>query len=250
MPTMKARAHTELPTCNWSPNIGVNIGSQHQRMKQTKTKNNVKNETQYDKYCGSIQQVIAEQTDVAKKGSIEIFTRKSTSEKPCRFSQYSIPGESDDEESEYIDMFPYSMSRDMFRGQHFTCMCNSDGKTYSEIKIYLEEKKHNEITATECNDDEEDYMDALPYFKGQEYIEVSYFTRQGNVIKRMKNFAIRRRDGAHDIKGRPSLPEIYQNITTVLRRCFSEVSSKNENMLFARKRTFCLVSKNTYRSCR
>ena len=248
MLTMKTRAHAELPTCNWSPNIGVNIDSEHQRMKQTK--NNLKNETQYDRYCRSIQKVVAEENDVAKKRSIEIFTRKSKYEKACSSSQNSISGESDDEESEYIHMFPYSVSRDMVRGQHFTWMCNSDDKTYSEVKICLEEKKHNDITAVECKDDEEDYMDALPYFKGQGYIEVSSFARQGNVIKRMKNFAIRRRDGAYYIKGRPSLPEIYQNITTVLRRCFSEVSNKNENMLFARKRTFCLVSKNMYRNCR
>ena len=248
MLTMKTKAHFELPTCNWSPNIGVNIGSEHQSMKQTKK--NLENETQYGKYCGCIQKVITEENDFAKKEYIEVFTGKSKYERPCRFSQNSISEESDNEESEYIDMFPYSVSSDMVRGQHFTYMCNSDNKAYSEIKTCLKDKNHHEITATECNDDEEDYMDALPYFKGQEYIEVSSFARQGNKIKRMKNFAIRRRNGAHCIKGRPSLPEIYQNITTVLRRCFSEVSTKNENMLFARKRTFCLVSKNTYRNCR
>ena len=247
MPTMKTKAHVELPTSNWSPDIGVNIGSEHERVKQIK--NNLKNETQYNKYYGSIQKVITEETDVAKIEYIEVFTCKSKYEKPCTFSQNSISGEGDQEESEYIDVFPYSVSKDMAR-VHFTCMCNSDKKIYSEIKMYLKDKNHNEITATERNDEEEDYMDALPYFKGQEYMEVSSFTSQGNVIKRMKNFAIRRRDGAHYTKGRPSLPEINQNFTTVLRRCFSEVSTKNENILFTRTRTFCLVSKNTYGNCR
>ena len=51
-------------------------------------------------------------------------------------------------------------------------------------------------------------MDAFPYIKGQEYIKGSSFARQGKVIRRIKSFAMRRRDVSHYI---------------ALRRCSSEV---------------------------
>ena len=61
-------------------------------------------------------------------------------------------------------------------------------------------------------------MDAFPYIKGQEYIKGSSFARQGKVIRRIKSFAMRRRDVSHYI---------------ALHRCSSEVWTKHENMLIA-----------------
>ena len=59
-------------------------------------------------------------------------------------------------------------------------------------------------------------MDAFPFIKGQEYIKGSSFTRQGKVIRRIKSFAMRRRDVLHYI---------------ALRRCSSEDWTKHKNML-------------------
>ena len=64
IPTMKTKRYIELPLDNWSLSTGVNIGSENQSMEQTK--NNLKNETQYDKHYGSIQKLISEESDVAK----------------------------------------------------------------------------------------------------------------------------------------------------------------------------------------
>ena len=103
IPTMKTKRHIELPLDNWSLSIGVNIGSENQSMEQTK--NNLKNETQYDKHYGSFQKLISEESDVAKN--------ESKSEKPCRFSQNFFFEESDDEDSEYIGLLPYSLRSDI-----------------------------------------------------------------------------------------------------------------------------------------
>lgn len=68
--------------------------------------------------------------------------------------------------------------------------------------------------------------------------------KKKKTIKRRKNFALRYKyEECKTTQGRTSLPELYPNISApVVRRCKSETSLINENILLARKRAFCVTS--------
>ena len=193
------------------------------------------------------------------------------------FSQMSIneDQESEDEQSVYTKMYYYRKEADKneqlnyagdsesleqgiynnlqnLLGEKITD--DSDDDNYIDVLPYKVQDYNNEVCSqtkekevikiTDDSDDD-DYIDVLPYFKGEAYNnEVCSQTKEKEAIKRRKNFALRYKyEECKATQGRSSLPELCQNISApVVRRCKSETSLINENIIFARKRAFCATS--------
>ena len=131
----------------------------------------------------------------------------------------------DSDDDNYIDVLPYK------------------GEDYNNEVCY--QSKEKEVIKITDDSDDDDYIDVLPYFKGEAYNnEVCSQTKEKEAIKRRKNFALRYKyEECKATQGRSSLPELCQNISApVVRRCKSETSLINENILLARKRAFCVTS--------
>ena len=157
------------------------------------------------------------------------------------FSQMSIneDQESEDEQSVYTKMYYYRKEADKNEQLNYAGDSESlEQGIYNNLQNLLGEK------ITDDSDDD-GYIDVLPYFKGEAYNnEVCSQTKEKEAIKRRKNFALRYKyEECKATQGRSSLPELCQNISApVARRCKSETSLINENIIFARKRAFCATS--------
>lgn len=156
------------------------------------------------------------------------------------FSQISIDEdqESEDEQSVYTKMYSYRKEADKNEQLNYAGDSESlEQGIYNNLQNLLGQK------ITDDSDDD-NYIDVLPY-KVQDYSnEVCSQTKEKEAIKRRKNFALRYKyEECKTTQGRSSLPELYQNISApVVRRCKSETSLINENIIFARKRAFCVTS--------
>lgn len=149
--------------------------------------------------------------------------------------------ESDDEQSGYTKM--YSYHKEAGKNEQLNSAGDCETSKTLEHGIYNNFRNLIGEKITDDSDDDEIYIDVLPYYKGQDYNEVCSLTKERQVIKRRKNFALRYKYEECKAQGRPSLPELYQNISApVARRCKSETSLINENMFFARRRAFCVTS--------